>query len=636
MKTSFLFFCLNVTSFLLTIGVNLFAQQNTDSLAHYYKLCEDKTQNASNNLQYANKLIDLAIKNNNSYYTLNGLSRKSYLLSKTGDYNGAISTAKLFLNESKKIKDSSNLLLAYRKLADYSRLNDSLLNAYSYYQEHKSLNVLFKDSLEIIRDLRFMSSIQYNLGLIYESESTAVEAITLLDCLKETDKTIDAKIGLYNHLGIIYKEIGSYNRALELYNKLLLITKNHQYLNIIHGNIANVYKEQGNYTLAIAEFKKVYDNSLKTNKKKEIARALNNLGLAKSKLNYPEALTELETALQIRKSENDYAGLFSSYIALTEYFIDRKVTNKARLYSNNAYGVSVKTNNKLDRIKALSYIIELEKGEKIVEYKNLTDSVANAKQINENKFSYIKYNYNKKEKEAQEVKLKYIQSELKATKERANKVIYQFLGLLLILVLVFSYIILKSKHKKDKLQVVYNTESRIAKKVHDEVANDVYHAMTKLQNDSNNKEDLLDDLENIYIRTRDISKGISDINVKTNFNELLYDLLISYKSQEIGVIAKNLSTINWNGVNDIKRATVYRVLQELMTNMKKHSKANIVLVSFSQTKNKIKISYTDNGMGCKISKQNGLLNTENRIASINGTIIFESELGKGFKATITI
>ncbi|MEN3322418.1 hypothetical protein VP395_01645 [Mariniflexile soesokkakense] len=48
-----------------------------------------------------------------------------------------------------------------------------------------------------------------------------------------------------------------------------------------------------------------------------------------------------------------------------------------------------------------------------------------AKQINENKYSFVKYNYFKKEREAQDIELKFRDSELKAEKEKLNKIIYQ-------------------------------------------------------------------------------------------------------------------------------------------------------------------------------------------------------------------
>ena len=44
---------------------------------------------------------------------------------------------------------------------------------------------------------------------------------------------------------------------------------------------------------------------------------------------------------------------------------------------------------------------------------------------------------------------------------------------------------------------VYKTEERIAKKIHDEVANNMVNIMNKVQYTENPKEALLDDLEKV-------------------------------------------------------------------------------------------------------------------------------------------
>lgn len=62
----------------------------------------------------------------------------------------------------------------------------------------------------------------------------------------------------------------------------------------------------------------------------------------------------------------------------------------------------------------------------------------------------------------------------------------------------------------------------------------------------------------------------------------------------------------------------------------------LVAMVFSNNKNKLRIDYTYNGVGCGFKKQNGLLNTENRIETLKGTINFESQKENGFKATINI
>lgn len=101
----------------------------------------------------------------------------------------AVKTANQLLKESTKVKDTSNILQSFIKLADYNRYNDSVFSAYHYYQEHKILSLKVKDSLSAIRDLRFIASIQNKLGLLSESEVSAVEAISLLDGLKQSKKT---------------------------------------------------------------------------------------------------------------------------------------------------------------------------------------------------------------------------------------------------------------------------------------------------------------------------------------------------------------------------------------------------------------------------------------------------------------
>ena len=75
-----------------------------------------------------------------------------------------------------------------------------------------------------------------------------------------------------------------------------------------------------------------------------------------------------------------------------------------------------------------------------------------------------------------------------------------------------------------------------------------------------------------------------------------------------------------------------------MVNMKKHSKAKLVAISFKKDRNQYFINYSDNGIGLEfdtLSTKNGLKNVETRIKSINGTITFETSLNNGFKAFIS-
>tara|TARA_R110002020_G_scaffold229065_3_gene439820 strand:- start:1669 stop:2490 length:822 start_codon:yes stop_codon:yes gene_type:complete len=273
--------------------------------------------------------------------------------------------------------------------------------------------------------------------------------------------------------------------------------------------------------------------------------------------------------------------------------------------------------------------MNMDKNPLIHEYKKLTDSIANAKQIAENKNAFLKYNVAEEQKKTQ---ASILLQEIESRKRLA----YQALAFIIFLILVGSYFIYRNRYRKAKIEEIYKTETRIAKKVHDEVANDMYKVMTSLENNSGIDTAILDEMEKIYTKTRDISRENSAIDLRKDFGKQLNDLLLGYKNSKVNIITRNLSKMPWDGISEMKKTAIYRVLQELMTNMRKHSHATFVTLVFEKEGKKIHINYRDNGVGCDLFKKNGLQHTESRIASINGTINFESKQGDGFKASIII
>ncbi|WP_317191336.1 sensor histidine kinase [Flavobacterium agrisoli] len=116
-------------------------------------------------------------------------------------------------------------------------------------------------------------------------------------------------------------------------------------------------------------------------------------------------------------------------------------------------------------------------------------------------------------------------------------------------------------------------------------------------------------------------------------------MLATYNTNTRNIIINNIDTVNWPIIDDIKKVTLYRVLQELMVNMKKHSEATLVVLTFDvSTPKSLLFYYVDNGNGCLITQitKNGLQNVENRIRAINGTCIFDTAPEKGFKIKLSI
>lgn len=93
-----------------------------------------------------------------------------------------------------------------------------------------------------------------------------------------------------------------------------------------------------------------------------------------------------------------------------------------------------------------------------------------------------------------------------------------------------------------------------------------------------------------------------------------------------------------DSVNDKFKLNVYRIVQEQLSNILKHSKATEVSICLSQNKKSIALSVSDNGVGFDTGKKRkgiGIINIKSRAASYNGTADFVSQPGKGCVLTVT-
>ena len=104
------------------------------------------------------------------------------------------------------------------------------------------------------------------------------------------------------------------------------------------------------------------------------------------------------------------------------------------------------------------------------------------------------------------------------------------------------------------------------------------------------------------------------------------------------MISNGFDSFDWSLIEEHKKIMVYRIVQELLVNMKKHSQCSLVVVTIKKNENKIVVDYSDNGIGInkeQLILKNGLQNVENRIKAIKGTINIDATSGKGFKVNFS-
>ncbi|WP_431135338.1 tetratricopeptide repeat-containing sensor histidine kinase [Psychroserpens mesophilus] len=517
----------------------------------------------------------------------------------------------------------------YSKLALKPQNADDFFTTYNYFETNYKKALENNDTFSAVNSLYYLASLQYKSGSYYESETTIVKALKLLNETKNIKYIKGYKKSFDNLLGMIYVEQNNKEKSLELYNMVLSSSESSSDSALVYNNIAVVYKDHDEFVNAQDALLKAKAIISRVKDSLQKALILDNLGVVKSNMNTSDGLSLMLRALEIRESLKDTSTIYTSYSHLAEYYFRIGNNIKSKEYALKAYELSNSINSATYKRNALSLLTDMSDDNYAIAYKKLNDSLYKAQKESTNKFALLKYDLS-------ESKRKAIQSNLREEEQRYLKIIYLSIGIIILLVSVFLYFIITSRHKKEKLQEVYNTESRISKKLHDEVANDVFQLMTKVEHEDQIETHVINELQSLYYRTRDISKEHVALNDAYPFNEHLAELIENFQDSQANIIVKGISEIHWDEFPEIHRTTIYKAIQELLINMKKHSKASIVALVFHKDKKKLHITYNDNGIGSSLKLGNGLQNTENRIQAINGTIIFDTKPNKGFKTKITI
>lgn len=531
-------------------------------------------------------------------------------------------------NANRPEKKADNLY--YEKAWSYLDQKDPV-NAFQYFNKAKEFYLKNNDSLDVGKCLMNIGIILNDQGDYFGAQETSLEATKYFnENNKEQHDYISAN---YNNLGISLYNLKNYDKSLLFYDMAIKFSQDSQDRMVYLNNKANTLRDDKKYLTALNTYNEIIDE-IKKNDDINIARVETNIAKTKwlQNPNY-DPIPQLKKALNIRLKEQDLWGQNSSYAHLIDYYINKN-PGSALIYATKMYDVAKKLKSPDDQIEALQKLVILENPEKskdyFLTYQKLNDSLQTARNKAKNQFALIRYETEKSKADFQKSQADNVKKQNLILKQ------YTVLGILGVALIgggaggVIWYRRRRKRLEKEKELEVKNTELRYSKKVHDKVANKVYRVMSEVENTPEmKKEVLLDKLEGIYEISRDISYDHEPTDEKH-----LVKMLESYSSKDtVQLVQVGISEIGWDEFNKEIQSEVYHVLQELMTNMKKHSQASRVVIRMSRIQNDIIIRYSDNGTGSEtFSPKNGIKNTGNRMETIGGTITFDS--GEGFKAEL--
>ncbi|WP_433833178.1 hypothetical protein [Flavobacterium anhuiense] len=554
--------------------------------------------------------------------------------------------------QKKRIKDNRSAEI--KKILDKgiimwdSEKNDS---AYFYFNKAQSLCEPKEDYADYyVESLNYITEILQRHGDYYEVETTLVKALPYLD------KTTSAKyaINTYTFMAYNYHYIYDNEKALFYHKKALKKAVSTFRKSRIISEIAFVYTEQGKYQEAIdllgpIAWLNIEDKITPSNTAYQRTAKLYNLGLSYLYLgnHKQETFDCFNESLKVALTLNDDYELITNYYAFYKYYQKYNNPELKKLNIEKAYYYAKKTKSKPNEITMLGHLIEADNAANSKKhfkvYSRMLDSLIVSRKKSKNQFANLIYDSKKDKAENLELKNQKAQKELQLQRQKNRSYISYVIISISILSLVFIFFYVTTKGKKESNNEVFKNEMRISEKLHFELEKDIDKILQFTENfeleKENNKEEFLSHLNNIYLKTRNISRANSEIVTDENFEKALKEMISGYSNQKLNIIINGLNTYSWCKIDRVKKITVFRVLQEIFENMKTSNNSSLASITFKRDDKNILITYADNS-NTETEVDDSFIkrfaNIDNRLKSVKGSYDVSLNPNQGFKFFIKL
>ncbi len=572
-----------------------------------------------------------------------------------------------------------NLSITTRKDSlRYIRVWAAILEDQGKLEEAKNL-LLENISRCTSQDTAELSESTNNLGLLYsnqgENDSAGIYLIKSLEYRNQLGDSLKIAASLGN-LGLLFSNQSNYQKAEEYLRKALNLKLKSSastrslgigYLNLglAIGNQGRYEEELGLYRLSLKYFQEINDL-------RGVSMLYNNFGwnYHHAIYNPDSAIFYYKKAIAIRKDLKNILGTAQSMTNLAELYIKLGNQTEALKLLEESEDLAFEADSKREiYLVELNYARFLESIgdyqaalEKLKVAEAYEDSVINLE--SRTKVLELETKYATAQKEQQIANQKLQLSEKEASLRTQQLQIAGLIGGLVILIL-FGLVFYNQYRAKQnqKLQaailsekergfesIIIATEEerkRISKDLHDGIGQQLSALKMALNNmvGKVNDDEQREDLELI---SEQFSKSAEEVRQVSH--QMMPRTLMDYGL--IGAIEDLLQ--NSFKFSDIQydfehhnvdqrfeervEISLYRVLQELINNVIKHSGASEVSVQLLKNKDKLVLFVEDNGKGLDGAKTDGqgFLNIKSRLDMVKGSVNYTPSLESGTSATVSI
>lgn len=508
----------------------------------------------------------------------------------------------------------------------------------------------------------YSSALQYHINSLHINERLQIKA---------------ALASNYNDIGIVYKSMENYEKALEAYlqaNTIATELGMQRGMVMTLNNIGTIYEALDDNSNSIQYYQQAYSLAIEFDIMDAQAIVLNNLGEIHAQIGEGEQAREFfHKTLAIDQQTGDRIGSVSSLLNIAATYIFESRYDSASKYLQQAQDLAIELRATQLMIHVLkSYTSMYEKQgnyQKAFEHASIAqayqDSLFNETQAKLLAEAEARFEAGKKDREIELLRQEQFLKEVEIKSHKAERLALISLILLGAISGYYLYRRHKSKQqhlfnqkmirqKEEFLNTIVETQEqerkRIAKDLHDgigQMLSGVKLALATIeQSDELRKKNKqkIGELKNIVDEACSEVRTISHQMMPRVLQE---DGLIAAISEMLEKVFRHTNVEYLFEHHNITQRFqenieigLYRICQELINNIIKHSDATKVTVQLIKTKKLLILIVEDNGKGMEpagLDRQGiGLMNITSRVETIQGEFNLEPSPESGTLATIRI
>ncbi|HZV71355.1 MAG TPA: sensor histidine kinase [Saprospiraceae bacterium] len=512
------------------------------------------------------------------------------------------------------------------------------------------------DSLNaIVNDKKAEVTINNLYGLYYWKAAQFDSAIQYFVKVREQALILKDTTGIiksYNNIGNIFADVGQGQKARDefLIGVKYALHKDSLGLFYLYNGLSSYYREKKQYDSAIIYIKHSLDIAEKLNNMIDVQRAASNMGATYFMMKeYGKAEENLVRAVKLAEEQYVPESLVKIYYHLAEVYIATKRFKLAEEYGNRVVDMATKENFIEDikygheilyqNAKASGNMAEaLAQHEMYIVYK---DSIFDADHMARITEIETKYKTAQKDLELQKLSsdIEIMDRNKKLTQTRF---IFISLGVLLFfLALYLNRSVREMQREKRRREeytagILFSREDErkgLSRELHDHVGQNLVLLNQSLMTGDINKSKQL--TQEVLSDIRRVSRELYPWQIeKLGLDAALKDLITTTESLTDILLTYELDPLNEFADRD-RSLQVYRIVQECLNNLIKHSRARSARITLHRTGDDMQLTVQDNGSGFDTkaqmnnTKSLGLMTMKDRIQSLKGKLEIESAEGKG-------